>query len=164
MVLSIIFCKGYVIQPDICDAILNKLFLSVYKFLYQLFLWLCLSMYLSIYPSCYLSVYSFLSLCLSVCLSVCLCLNPSFISKETGRGLHWRKSFSSSLSVGEGLFPEFPGISCEDIRKLTHAKENGEYWIDPKATGHPFKVYCDMTTDGGKFCPLRKRSLLFQDG
>ena len=60
----------------------------------------------------------------------------------------------SLLSVKKGSSPDFPGVSCKDIRKSTNAQNNGEYWIDPKRTGLPFKVYCDMTTDGGKFCPF----------
>ena len=28
--------------------------------------------------------------------------------------------------------------------------EDGEFWIDPPASGNAFKVYCDMTTDKGK--------------
>lgn len=27
---------------------------------------------------------------------------------------------------------------------------DGEFWIDPDASGNPLKVYCDMTTDEGK--------------
>ena len=61
---------------------------------------------------------------------------------------------SSLLSVKKGSSPDFPGVSCKDIRKSTNAQNNGEYWIDPKGTGLPFKVYCDMKTDGGKFCPV----------
>ena len=60
----------------------------------------------------------------------------------------------SLLSVKKGSSPDFPGVSCKDIRKSTNAQNNGEYWIDPKGTGLPFKVYCDMKTDGGKFCPV----------
>ncbi|XP_044168635.1 uncharacterized protein LOC114977100 [Acropora millepora] len=52
-------------------------------------------------------------------------------------------------TVKKGSSPHFPGVSCKDIRKSTNAQNNGEYWIDPKGTGLPFKVYCDMTTDGG---------------
>ncbi|XP_044169941.1 uncharacterized protein LOC122954002 isoform X2 [Acropora millepora] len=52
-------------------------------------------------------------------------------------------------TVKKGLSPDFPGVSCKDIGKYTNAQKNGEYWIDPKGTGHPFKAYCDMTTDGG---------------
>lgn len=65
-------------------------------------------------------------------------------------------SFFSPI-VEKGSSPDFPGVSCKDIWKYTNAHKNGEYWIDPKGTGIPFKVYCDMTTDGGKFCPLRLR-------
>ena len=64
---------------------------------------------------------------------------------------------SSLLSVKKGSSPEFPGVSCKDIWKFTNAQKNGEYWIDPKGTEIPFKVYCDMTADGGKFCPFRMR-------
>ncbi|XP_067039585.1 fibrinogen C domain-containing protein 1-B-like [Acropora muricata] len=53
------------------------------------------------------------------------------------------------FTVIKGSSPEFPGVSCKDISKYTNAQKNGEYWIDPKGTGHPFKAYCDMTTDGG---------------
>ncbi|XP_044166529.1 uncharacterized protein LOC122950586 [Acropora millepora] len=52
-------------------------------------------------------------------------------------------------TVKKGLSPDFPGVSCKDIWKYTNAQKNGEYWIDPKGKGHPIKVYCDMTTDGG---------------
>ena len=59
--------------------------------------------------------------------------------------------YISSLSaVKKGSSPDFPGVSCKDIWKYTNAQKNGDYWIDPKGTGHPFKAYCDMTTDGGK--------------
>ena len=27
---------------------------------------------------------------------------------------------------------------------------DGEYWIDPEGNGKSLKVYCDMTTAGGK--------------
>ncbi|XP_044166557.1 uncharacterized protein LOC122950611 [Acropora millepora] len=52
-------------------------------------------------------------------------------------------------TLKKGSSPDFPGVSCKDIRKSTNAQNNGEYWIDPKGTGLPFKVYCDMTTDEG---------------
>ncbi|XP_067039668.1 uncharacterized protein [Acropora muricata] len=52
-------------------------------------------------------------------------------------------------TLTKGSSPDFPGVSCKDILKYTNAKKNSEYWIDPKGTGHPFKAYCDMTTDGG---------------
>ncbi|PFX18418.1 EGF-like domain-containing protein [Stylophora pistillata] len=39
--------------------------------------------------------------------------------------------------------------SCKHILDSGDHKGDGEYWIDPEKTGNPFKVYCDMTTDGG---------------
>ena len=50
----------------------------------------------------------------------------------------------------KGLYSNQPGHSCKDIRDSGDSKGDGEYWIDPEKAGHPFKVYCDMTTDGGK--------------
>ena len=50
----------------------------------------------------------------------------------------------------KGLYSNKPGHSCKDIRDSGDSKGDGEYWIDPEKGGHPFKVYCDMTTDGGK--------------
>ena len=43
-----------------------------------------------------------------------------------------------------------PGNSRRDIRDSGFFKKDGEYWIDPEKNGKPIKVYCDMTTDGGK--------------
>ena len=50
----------------------------------------------------------------------------------------------------KGLYSNQPGHSCKDIWESGDSKGDGEYWIDPEKGGHPFKVYCDMTTDGGK--------------
>ena len=47
-----------------------------------------------------------------------------------------------------------PGTSCKDILDSSDAQGDGEYWIDPAASGDPFRVYCDMVTDGGKFKSL----------
>ena len=55
------------------------------------------------------------------------------------------------ITVMKGSSPDYPGLSCKDIRDITNSNRNGEYWIDPEGQGNPFKVYCDMTTDGGKF-------------
>ena len=44
-----------------------------------------------------------------------------------------------------------PGTSCKDILDSGDAQGDGEYWIDPTASRDPFRVYCDMVTDGGKF-------------
>jgi len=43
-----------------------------------------------------------------------------------------------------------PGSSCKDILISGDAEGDGEYWIDPTASGEPFRVLCDMVTDGGK--------------
>ena len=49
-----------------------------------------------------------------------------------------------------GLFANQPAHSCKDIRDSGDSKGDGEYWIDPEKSGNPLKVFCDMTTDGGK--------------
>ena len=43
-----------------------------------------------------------------------------------------------------------PAFSCKEILDSRHSKGDGEYWIDPKKSGNPLKVYCDMSTYGGK--------------
>ena len=47
-----------------------------------------------------------------------------------------------------------PGTSCKDILESGDAQGDGEYWIDPTASGDPFRVYCDMVTYGGEFKSL----------
>ena len=42
--------------------------------------------------------------------------------------------------------------SCKDIRDSGFFQKDGEYWIDPEKNGSSLKVFCDMTTDGGKHC------------
>ena len=49
-----------------------------------------------------------------------------------------------------GLLANQPAHSCKDIRDSGDSKGDGEYWIDPEKSGNPLKVFCDMTTDGGK--------------
>ena len=39
--------------------------------------------------------------------------------------------------------------SCQHIIQGGDSIGNGEYWVDPQGNGNSFKVYCDMTTDGG---------------
>lgn len=54
--------------------------------------------------------------------------------------------FLSPFSLGsDGRFHQ----TCAHI-KLDHANApSGIYMIDPSNEGNPFKVYCDMETDGG---------------
>ena len=40
--------------------------------------------------------------------------------------------------------------SCKDIRGSLDSIGDGEYWIDPENSCKPIKVFCDMTTEGGK--------------
>jgi len=50
----------------------------------------------------------------------------------------------------KGWYSHNPALSYKDIRDSGDSKGDGEYWIDPENNGNPLKVYCDMTTDGGK--------------
>ena len=49
-----------------------------------------------------------------------------------------------------GLYSNHPAHSCKDIRDSGDSRGDGEYWIDPEKSGNPLKIFCDMTTDGGK--------------
>ena len=51
--------------------------------------------------------------------------------------------------VKKGSKASVPGSSCQDILISGDAQGDGEYWIDPTVSGEPFKVFCDMATDGG---------------
>ena len=55
-----------------------------------------------------------------------------------------------SIADEKGLYSNRPARSCKDILDSGQSKGDGEYWIDPEENGNPLKVYCDMTTDGGK--------------
>ena len=48
------------------------------------------------------------------------------------------------------------GHSCEEIRNASSHLKDGEYWIALKKSGSLLKVYCDMTTDGGKEWMFKK--------
>ena len=75
-----------------------------------------------------------------------------FFSVLTGvwRLINPSRSDVISFSATRGLYYNQPGHSCKDIRDSGFFKKDGEYWIDPEKNGKPIKVYCDMTTDGGK--------------
>ena len=49
-----------------------------------------------------------------------------------------------------------PGHSCKEIRNASSHLKDGEYWIALKKNGSLLKVYCDMTTDGGKEWMFKK--------
>jgi len=53
-----------------------------------------------------------------------------------------------SANIGD---QDCPGSSCSNIKEYRDgAVLSGVYWVDPDAVGDdPFKVYCDMETDGG---------------
>ena len=48
-----------------------------------------------------------------------------------------------------GFNPSTPGRSCKDIMVSGIPVRSGEYWIDPENSGNSFKVFCDMSTNGG---------------
>ena len=55
-------------------------------------------------------------------------------------------------SIGDGEY--YPASRVASIsRKIEgdSVRRVGEYRIDPEINRNPFKVYCDMTTDGGYF-------------
>ena len=52
-------------------------------------------------------------------------------------------------------FPSL-GHSCKEIRDASSHLKDGEYWIALKKNGSLLKVYCDMTTDGGKEGTVKK--------
>ena len=53
------------------------------------------------------------------------------------------------VTKGIGWIYDHPALSCKNIRDVGDSKGDGKYCIDPAKNGKPFKVYCDMTTDGG---------------
>ena len=42
-----------------------------------------------------------------------------------------------------------PSTSCAQILADGFSTGDGLYYIDPNASGSPYQVYCDMTTDSG---------------
>ena len=48
------------------------------------------------------------------------------------------------------------GNSCKEIRNASSHLKDGEYWIALKKNGSLLKVYCDMTTGGGKEWMFKK--------
>ena len=84
---------------------------------------------------------------------------PSIVTERSGALSHVvqpiRYKFDHCfLAAKKGSKALVPGTSCKDILESGDAQGDGEYWIDPTASGDPFRVYCDMVTDGGKFKSL----------
>ena len=61
----------------------------------------------------------------------------------------------------KGWYFHHPRRSCKDIRDSGDSKGDREYWIDPEKSGNPLKVFCDMTTDGGKLRMMNKEYCRF---
>ena len=63
----------------------------------------------------------------------------------------YKEILDSGHSKGKrGWDSAHPAFSCKEILDSGHSKRDGEYWIDPEKSGHPLKVYCDMSRYGGK--------------
>ena len=77
--------------------------------------------------------------CVRLCTYTGVCVLPH-VSK---------KNVISSVAI-RGLHYNQPAHSCKDIRDSGDSRGDGEYWIDPEKNGNPLKVFCDMTTHGGK--------------
>lgn len=60
-------------------------------------------------------------------------------------------NWSNENEISLLLTEDNPGLSCKDILDRGMSYGNGEYWVDINGgdTADKFKVYCDMTTDGG---------------
>ena len=56
---------------------------------------------------------------------------------------------SCLFAAKKGSIAMVPGSSCNDILISGDAQEDGEYWIDPTASGDSFTLFCDMTSVQG---------------
>ncbi|CAB4013001.1 Hypothetical predicted protein [Paramuricea clavata] len=62
-------------------------------------------------------------------------------------GYKWKSTDGTKNTVGEFFNP---GDDCADVLNKRQDSEDGFYWITLKGP-NLYKVYCDMTTDGGGF-------------
>ena len=54
------------------------------------------------------------------------------------------------LVAKKGSTAQHPTRSCKEIRDFADSIGDVEYWIDPENKRNPFRVYCDMKTDGSE--------------
>ena len=52
-------------------------------------------------------------------------------------------------AAGGGETADCPGVTCLTVLQAGLSTGDGAYWLDPNATGTPFELDCDMTSDGG---------------
>jgi len=71
--------------------------------------------------------------------------------EKLGAGCYFPIIYSSLNTIAARGWSSYqPADSCKHIRDYGDSKGDGEYWIDPEKNGRPLKVFCDMTTGGGK--------------
>ena len=54
------------------------------------------------------------------------------------------------LVAKKGSTAQHPARSCKEVRDFGDSIGDVEYWIDPENKRNPFRVYCDMKTDGSE--------------